>query len=262
MRCKPKSRHAPHSKSVLKPERVKAKPPSRRGQSRGLDPNTVCASPRPRTANSRRLKKEARAPPGLAHAHARGPECASRQKTLTTWRPIFFIRPQALEASSKNALPYDDWSSGSIIYAYVGGNPISGIDPCGLFDITNPADWPTIPQGVVNACAGFGDGVSLGATTGIRGLMGTNDAVLVAGVSGWSCGWCRSDDEGLCDWRRAEHRSELQNRAVGQPHWPSNRPISALSPQGRAGCERQYPGGPRHRSSSPMGQEVDRPMRL
>ena len=78
-------------------------------------------------------------------------------------------------------------------YAYVGGNPISGIDPYGLFDITNPADWPTIPQGVVNACAGFGDGVSLGATAGIRGLMGTNDAVdfsspeylggLVAGVA-------------------------------------------------------------------------------
>ncbi|MBB5206478.1 RHS repeat-associated protein, partial [Inhella inkyongensis] len=62
-------------------------------------------------------------------------------------------------------------------YAYVGGNPISGIDPYGLFDITNPADWPTIPQGVVNACAGFGDGVSLGITAGIRGLMGTNDAV-------------------------------------------------------------------------------------
>jgi hypothetical protein len=78
-------------------------------------------------------------------------------------------------------------------YAYVGGNPISGIDPYGLFDITNPADWPTIPQGVVNACAGFGDGVSLGITAGIRGLMGTNEAVdfsspkylggLVAGVA-------------------------------------------------------------------------------
>jgi RHS repeat-associated protein len=62
-------------------------------------------------------------------------------------------------------------------YAYAEGNPTSGIDPYGLFDVTNPADWPTVPQGVVNACAGFGDGVSLGATAGIRGLMGTNDAV-------------------------------------------------------------------------------------
>jgi RHS repeat-associated protein len=84
-------------------------------------------------------------------------------------------------------------AGGVNLYAYVGGNPVSGIDPYGLFDITNPADWPTIPQGVVNACAGFGDGVSLGATAGIRGLMGTNDAVdfsspeylggLVAGVA-------------------------------------------------------------------------------
>lgn len=33
-------------------------------------------------------------------------------------------------------------------YAYVDGKPLSGIDPYGLFDITNPADWPQLPQGV------------------------------------------------------------------------------------------------------------------
>ena len=34
-------------------------------------------------------------------------------------------------------------------YAYVGGDPVSGMDPNGLFDITNPADWPQLPPSVV-----------------------------------------------------------------------------------------------------------------
>ena len=34
---------------------------------------------------------------------------------------------------------------------------ISGIDPYGLFDITNPADWPSIPQPVLDGVTGFGD---------------------------------------------------------------------------------------------------------
>jgi hypothetical protein len=37
------------------------------------------------------------------------------------------------------------------VYAYANGNPISGRDPLGLFD------WPSLPQGVVNASAGIGD---------------------------------------------------------------------------------------------------------
>ncbi len=57
-------------------------------------------------------------------------------------------------------------------FGYVGGNPLSYIDPLGLWAWGDP-----LPQGLVDVCAGFGDGVSLGATAGIRGLMGTNDAV-------------------------------------------------------------------------------------
>jgi hypothetical protein len=60
------------------------------------------------------------------------PECASRKKPTDSRERVFFIRPQALEAPSKNALPYDGWSSGPIIYAYVGGNPLSYVDPLGL----------------------------------------------------------------------------------------------------------------------------------
>ena len=34
-----------------------------------------------------------------------------------------------------------------------------------------------LPQGVVNAAAGFGDGISFGGTDWIRGQMGTNGSV-------------------------------------------------------------------------------------
>ncbi|KPJ92849.1 MAG: hypothetical protein AMJ55_09145 [Gammaproteobacteria bacterium SG8_15] len=42
-------------------------------------------------------------------------------------------------------------------YGYVGGNPLYGYDPYGLFDITDPATWPMVPQPVVDSVAGFGD---------------------------------------------------------------------------------------------------------
>jgi RHS repeat-associated protein len=51
-------------------------------------------------------------------------------------------------------------------YAYVGNNPLSGIDPYGLWD------WPSLPQGFVDASAGFGDALSLGITGWARGKLG------------------------------------------------------------------------------------------
>ena len=59
-------------------------------------------------------------------------------------------------------------------YGYVGGNPVGFSDPYGLFDVT---DLPTIPQPVVDAVAGFGDGASLGITNAIRDALDTNSAV-------------------------------------------------------------------------------------
>lgn len=60
------------------------------------------------------------------------PECASRKKPTDSRERVFFIRPQALEATSKNALSYGDCTSGAIIYAYVNGNPLGNVDPDGL----------------------------------------------------------------------------------------------------------------------------------
>lgn len=74
----------------------------------------------------------------VAHARARRPECASKQKNIDSRERVFFISAQALEAPSKNALAYDGCTSGAIIYQYVGGNPVNSVDPSGLIDIPNP----------------------------------------------------------------------------------------------------------------------------
>ena len=57
-------------------------------------------------------------------------------------------------------------------YQYAESNPLSYTDPLGLWVWGDP-----LPEEVVNVCAGFGDGVSLGVTSLIRQGMGTNGAV-------------------------------------------------------------------------------------
>jgi hypothetical protein len=117
-------------------------------------------------ANSRRLKTAGR--PACPRACAQ-PECASRAKTTDRRERAFFIRPQALEASSKNGLTYDGWSSGPIIYAYVGGDPISNIDPSGLKSVGQCA----IEHNGLEDFFGDGDGAPDFPTgLAVRGVVG------------------------------------------------------------------------------------------
>ena len=57
-------------------------------------------------------------------------------------------------------------------YGYVGGNPMSAIDPYGLWALGDP-----LPQWTVDGSAGFGDTLSFGLTDRIRDRMGINSVV-------------------------------------------------------------------------------------
>ena len=59
-------------------------------------------------------------------------------------------------------------------FAYVDNDPLNSYDPYGLFGI---ADLPSVPQGVVDFSAGFGDGASFGLTSLIRDAAGIDGGV-------------------------------------------------------------------------------------
>lgn len=60
------------------------------------------------------------------------------------------------------------------LYVYVGGNPVSMLDPHGLWSI---ADTPDIPPEIVDFSAGLGDGLLLGTGGFLRELVGATGVV-------------------------------------------------------------------------------------
>ena len=142
------------SDSVLNSERVK-------GSLRRFAPLTRCGTEDRDERRAAAKKDVAGVPP-----RARVVKTAPKQKKFDSRERVFFILRQALEATSKNALNYDACASGWIIYSYVGGNPISFVDPYGL----NPGAVAGAGIGsffgpvgtVVGGVIGFGAGAWLG----------------------------------------------------------------------------------------------------
>ena len=77
-------------------------------------------------------------------------------------------------------------------YLYASGNPLMNVDPLGLFD------WPSLPQGVVNVAAGFGDTLSFGATAWARSKLGIDGGVNACS-SGYGFGEAAGIIAGLAD---------------------------------------------------------------
>lgn len=67
------------------------------------------------------------------------------------------------------------WPQVEYIYAYADEDPVSNIDPLGLFD------WPSIPDPVANSLVGLGDGAYHAITLGFGNLQ---DVRNVAGIDG------------------------------------------------------------------------------
>jgi len=124
MRCKAQTRLAPHGRAWGTPRR--------QGQAlralRGPDGMTAGA----------RLHSLAAQPCPLHRVRAWA-KLASTPKTSNPGRAVFVSIPQVRTPSSEMRFLYDGGASGQTIYAYVGGNPLSFVDPFGLTEVSpNP----------------------------------------------------------------------------------------------------------------------------
>ncbi|MPZ77339.1 MAG: PKD domain-containing protein, partial [Deltaproteobacteria bacterium] len=93
---------------------------------------------------------------------------------------LYYYRARYYEPSTGRFLEEDPIGigDGQNVYAYVGNNGITFIDPLGLDYV----------DGAANYAAGFGDMVSFGLTDYVRGKLGTNHVVDKCS-GGYSAGW-------------------------------------------------------------------------
>ena len=68
----------------------------------------------------------------MPRAGARGQNAPLGKKVLNCWRCAFYNSAASRASARENGCTYDGSASGSIIYAYVGGNPLRWVDPFGL----------------------------------------------------------------------------------------------------------------------------------
>jgi hypothetical protein len=107
------------------------------------------------------------------------PKLASGPKSIYTRSRVFVIAPLAAESLQKNPFPYDALASGATVYAYVDGNPMSEIDPLGLWGWGDPIN-PT----VANSITGFGDAFLIPILTRAVFNYGTVDQCSTAYKNG------------------------------------------------------------------------------
>ncbi|WP_422015298.1 glycine zipper domain-containing protein [Roseateles sp.] len=128
-------------------------------------------------------------------------------------------------------MPYDDWSSGAIIYAYVGGNPLKYVDRTGL----NPAAGAVLGAEIGTAVFP-GVGTIVGAGLGILGGYLIADKltnVLLASKPGSKPKNCPAGTipidqaKGPRGWDKEELHGIKDGVGAGPPDWVG------ITPDGR-----------------------------
>ena len=139
------------------------------------------------TANPTPAAKEKTQKPKAKNALARKAcflETRVWEKILNCWRCAFFNSAASRTSARENAFRYDEVASGSIIYTYVGGNPLRYTDPTGKI-----AFLPGVVGGVIGGIsAGLGYYAS-GAPIGSLGYAVVSGAVVGAAAAYVPASW-------------------------------------------------------------------------